>query len=184
VSQATFQALQGLWFAPWLADVQGLDRAAAAQYLFASALAYCAASFALGPLVDALGRGGISPLRVYQAGMLATAAAFLPLALGARQGAWLALVGFAALSIAAIIAYSLITQLVPPAQTGRVTTASNLILFSASFAAQWGVGAILGLWPAAEGRYNAEGYRAAFGLLAAAQALAALWLLTARAEKR
>ena len=34
ICQATFQALQGLWFAPWLADVHGLARGAAADYLF------------------------------------------------------------------------------------------------------------------------------------------------------
>ena len=87
---------------------------------------------------------------------------------------------FAATSIAAIVAYTLLTQLVPSAQTGRVTTASNLILFGTSFAVQWGVGALLGLWPSEQGRYAAEGYRMAFGVLLAAQAAAAAWLLTAR----
>ena len=184
LSQATFQALQGLWFAPWLSDLHGLDRARAADYLFASALSYLVASFALGPVSDALARRRIPQLRVYQAGMLATAVAFAPIALGARSGTLAALVLFAATSIAAVIAYSLLTQLVPSSQTGRVTTASNLLLFATSFAVQWGVGAILGLWPTAEGRYHVEGYRAAFGVLLAAQALAALWLLTARETKR
>src|SRR5713226_5460667 len=54
LSQATFQALQGLWFAPWLADVHGLTRATAADYLFASALAYLVASVSLGHLSEAL----------------------------------------------------------------------------------------------------------------------------------
>ena len=71
----------------------------------------------------------------------------------------------------------------PALWSGRVTTASNLLLFLASFGAQWGVGAILGLWPALEGRYNPDGYLAAFGLLLAAQAAAAVWLLTARDTK-
>jgi MFS family permease len=184
LAQASFQALQGLWFAPWLADVHGLDRGGAADYLFASALAYLVASITLGRLTDAAAKRGLSQLRVYQAGMLLTAAAFAPLALGARSGVLLALVLFAAMSIAAIIAYTLLTQLVPPAQTGRVTTASNLLLFGTSFAMQWGVGAILGLWPAVGGRYDPDAYRAAFGLLLAAQAAAAAWLLTAREARR
>jgi MFS family permease len=180
VCQATFQALQGLWFAPWLADVHGLGRGAAADYLFWSAAAYMLASFALGPFTDWIGK----PLRVYQAGMLACTAAFAPLAWGVGQGVLLILALFAATSIAAIIAYTLLTHLVPPAQTGRVTTASNLLLFGTSFAVQWGVGAILGLWPSAGGRYDPEGYRVAFGLLLAAQAAAAAWLLTAPREAR
>ena len=38
-------------------------------------------------------------------------------------------------------------------------------------------------WPSAQGRYDPEGYAVAFGVLLAAQAAAAAWLLTAR-EKR
>ena len=180
VCGATFQALQGLWFAPWLADVHGLARGVVADYLLSSAAAYMLASFALGPLTDFMGRRGIAPLRVYQAGMLACTAAFVPIALGTQRGALLFLVLFAATSIAAIIAYTLLTQLVPAAQTGRVTTASNLLLFGTSFVFQWGVGAILGQWPGAQGRYDPEAYRVAFGLLLAAQAAAAAWLLTAK----
>ena len=179
ICQATFQALQGLWFAPWLADVHGLDRTATADHLLFSAAAYMAASFALGPLAEYLGKRGYSPLRIYQTGMLACTATFIPLAFGAHGLALIFLVLFAGTSIAAIIAYTLLTQLVPAAQTGRVTTASNLLLFGTSFAIQWGVGAILGQWPGAQGRYDPEAYRFAFGLLLAAQAAAAAWLLSA-----
>ncbi len=180
ISQATFQALQGLWFAPWLADVHGLDRGTAAGYLFASAAAYMAASLGLGVVTDFGAKRGISQLRVYQLGMLSCAAAFAPLAFGLKESLLVCLVLFAATSIAAIIAYTLLTHLVPASQTGRVTTASNLLLFGTSFAVQWGVGSILGLWPAEGGRYDPEGYRVAFGVLLAAQAAAAVWLLTAR----
>lgn len=180
VSQGAFQALQGLWFAPWLADVYGMDRRAAADVLFISALAYLVASMGLGRLADVLGRRGVSQLRLYQVGMVVTTIAFVPLALGLRDGLLVALAIFAAASIAAIIAYTLVTRLVPDAQTGRVTTASNVLLFAASFGFQWGVGAVLGLWPTSEGRYDPEGYRVAFGILVAAQAAVAAWLLTAK----
>ena len=180
ICQASFQALQGLWFAPWLADVHGLERRAVADYLLFSAAAYMIASFALGPFSDAISKRGLAPLRLYQVGMLLCAATFAPIALGAGRGVLLFLVLFAATSIASIVAYSLLTQLVPAAQTGRVTTACNLLLFGTSFTFQWGVGAILGQWPGAQGRYDPEAYRVAFGLLLAAQAAAAAWLLTAR----
>jgi MFS family permease len=184
ICQATFQALQGLWFAPWLADVHGLARGAAADYLFLSAAAYMAASFALGPFSEWAGKRSVSQLRVYQGGMILCAAAFAPLAFGLSTGVAFFLVLFAATSIAAIVAYTLLIQLVPAAQTGRVTTASNLLLFGTSFAFQWGVGAILGNWPSAQGRYDPEGYGVAFGVLLAAQAAAAAWLLTAKEARR
>ena len=173
--QGTFQSLQGLWFAPWLADVHGLERGAIANYLLASAVAYMVASFALGAVAEALG----SPLRLYQIGTLVAAAAFVPLALG-TEGVMVFLPLFAATSIATISSYTLLTQLVPAAQSGRVTTASNLLMFAVAFCFQWGVGAILGLWPSAGGRYDPAGYRVAFGILLAAQAAAAAWLLTAK----
>jgi sugar phosphate permease len=182
--QATYQALQGLWFAPWLADVHGLARGAAADYLFISAAAYGLASFALGPVSEWANKRGVSQLRLYQGGMILCAAAFAPLAFGAPAGVLFFLALFAATSIAAIVAYTLLTALVPAGQTGRVTTASNLLLFSTSFAFQWGVGAILGNWPTAQGRYDPEGYRVAFGILLAAQAAAAAWLLTAKETTR
>jgi uncharacterized membrane protein len=142
-----------------------------------------AASLALGPVSDVAAKRGVAALRFYQIGMLACTAAFVPIALGSQRWPLVFLVLFAATSIAAIIAYSLLTQLVPQAQTGRVTTASNVVLFGTSFAVQWGVGAVLGQWPGAQGRYDPEAYRFAFGLLLAAQAAAAAWLLTAR-ERR
>ena len=184
LSQATFQALQGLWFAPWLADVHGLARGPAADYLFFSAAAYMLASFALGPFSEWAGKRGVSQLRIYQGGMIVCTAAFAPLAFGPPGGVLVLLVVFAASSIAAVIAYTLLTHLVPAAQTGRVTTASNLLLFGTSFGFQWGVGAILGNWPSAQGRYDPEGYRVAFGLLLATQAAATAWLLTAKETRR
>ena len=184
ICQATFQALQGLWFAPWLADVHGLERRTTADYLFWSAAAYMAASFVLGPFSDRAAKRGVAPLRFYQLGMLACTAAFIPIALNFEKAVLVYLVLFAATSIAAIIAYTLLTHLVPVAQTGRVTTASNLVLFGTSFSFQWGVGAILGYWPSAQGRYDPEAYRVAFGVLLAAQAAAAAWLLTARESRR
>ena len=177
--QGTFQSLQGLWFAPWLADVHGLERGAIAHYLLASAVAYMLASFALGSISEAIG----SPLRLYQIGTLTAAALFVPLALG-MDGVMFFLPLFAATSIATISSYTLLTQLVPPAQSGRVTTASNLLMFAVAFCFQWGVGAILGLWPSASGRYDPAGYRVAFGILLAAQAAAAAWLLTAKEPRR
>src|SRR3989475_12303219 len=119
LSQATFQALQGLWFAPWLADVHGFSRAAAAEYLFASALAYLVASVLLGQLTEVLAKRGVSQLRFYQAGMLLCAASFAPIALGAASGTLLWLLLFAPTSIAPITAYTPLPPLLPAAPTRR-----------------------------------------------------------------
>jgi len=50
----------------------------------------------------------------------------------------------------------------------------------AAFAAQWGIGAIVSLWPSGiAGRYASAGFRAGFGLMLAMQILAWLWFLVA-----
>jgi len=45
-----------------------------------------------------------------------------------------------------------------------------------AFAAQWGIGAIIGLWQETSGGgYDPAGYRAAFGLMLILQVMAAGW---------
>ncbi|WP_271565615.1 hypothetical protein [Bradyrhizobium sp. CCBAU 11386] len=58
-SVGTAWALHGLWAAQWLADVDGLDRAAVVQQLFVMAAALSLKAFLLGVLPDRLRRYGI-----------------------------------------------------------------------------------------------------------------------------
>jgi len=46
-----------------------------------------------------------------------------------------------------------------------VNTALNLLTFLGAFAAQWGIGAVINLWPASDNGYAVPGYRAAFGMM-------------------
>jgi hypothetical protein len=65
--------------------------------------------------------------------------------------------------------------------SGRVNTALNLLVFVTAFLAQWGIGSVIELWPAAEGTgYAPAGYRAAFGAMLAAQGLTFLWYVVGR----
>jgi hypothetical protein len=86
--------------------------------------------------------------------------------------------GFTAIS--ASLAYALFTPLFPPEMTGRVNTASNVLMFGISFLFQWGIGAVLRLYPVVEGRYAAEGYAAALLILGVLQLAAIAWLVPMR----
>jgi MFS family permease len=176
VGHATYQALQGLWLGPWLADVAGLERAAAANMLFAAAFAYTLGSVFFGVASDRLLRQGIPRLTVYKIGMTLALAAFIAIWLDVQAGrlAIIAVYGFTVIS--ASLAYSLFTVRFPPEMTGRVNTASNLLMFGASFACQWGIGAVLKQYPVIDGRYAPEGYALAFGILALAQLATLVWL--------
>jgi predicted MFS family arabinose efflux permease len=60
VGVGTSWSLQGLWAAPWLRDVQGLDRAAVVQPLSAMAIAVCIAVLLLGTVANRLRRSGVT----------------------------------------------------------------------------------------------------------------------------
>ncbi len=179
-----YQALQGLWLAPWLADVGGLGRGEVANYLLAGSLAYGVGSVVFGTLADRMASAGLSRLAAYKVGMGLALAAFLALAAGTRSGvlAIMVLYGFGA--CAAALPYAILSQHFPPQLTGRVITASNIFMFIASFAFQWGIGAVLRFWPALDGRYPAEGYAVALGIAGLLQLAAVAWLLPLKEAPR
>ena len=53
-------SLQGLWAAPWLRDVEGLERAAIVQHLSGMAIAVCVAALLLGTVASRLRRVGVT----------------------------------------------------------------------------------------------------------------------------
>ena len=176
VVHGAYQALQGLWLAPWLADIGGQSRSEVARTLFAGSLAYAAGSVIFGTLADRMA----ARLTTFKVGMVLAVGAFFAIAAGAREGAVtiVMLYGFGA--CAAALPYTILSRHFPPGLTGRVITASNIFMFLASFAFQWGIGVLLRLWPAIEGRYPAEGYAVAFGIAGVLQLAVLLWLLPMR----
>jgi MFS family permease len=177
ICHACYLALQGLWLGPWLYDVAGQPRSSVGQYLFVTALAYTLGSAFFGIASDRLVHAGISRLTMFKLGLAVSLALFCLLAAGVQTwlGAILALYGFTCISAA--LAYPLLTALVPPEMTGRVTTASNVLMFAVAFAFQWAIGAVLRFYPVADGQYAAAGYSTALFLLAALQIAALAWLM-------
>jgi predicted MFS family arabinose efflux permease len=177
VCHAGYLALQGLWLGPWLYDVAGMPRHAVGHYLFVTALAYTLGSIFFGVSSDRLAAAGISRLTVFKLGMAVSVAVFWLLALGltAQLGLLLFVYGFTTISGA--LAYALLPPAFPREMTGRVSTATNVLMFAVSFLFQWGVGAVLRLYPVAEGQYSPQGYSAALVILAALQLAVLAWLL-------
>ncbi len=177
-SQAAFLAIQSLWVGPWLADVGGLERDQVANHLLLVAASMVAGFISWGVIVDRLRRVGISPTTVAIVGMsifiviqclitFRLSNAILPL--------WM-LFGFFATT--GILPYAALSQKFSLNLAGRVNTGLNLMVFVGAFAAQWGSGIIIGLWPkSAEGNYNPEGYMAAFGVIMGIQILGVIWLI-------
>ena len=174
----TMLAFQSLWAATWMRDVAGMhDRIAVGNVLVAFNLGMTAAFLLAGALGDWLARRGVaveSTLTAYcvmallAQGWLMVAPATLP------HLAW-GLYSFGANAL--VLAFSVLARHFPPALTGRVTTALNLLSFGTAFLLQWGIGGVLNRWPVVEGRYDAAGYYGAWLVLFAAQAAALVWLL-------
>lgn len=168
--------LLGLWAGPWLRDVAGFARADMADRLLIAAAAFGVGGVACGTLSDWLARRGVPAVTTYFAGCMACTLAMLPIVLGVREGAvlwWALFVGFCAFGS---LSYPLLATRFPADITGRLVTALNLITFSTAFVVQFGVGAIINLWPVVEGRYAVEGYAVALGLCWVLQFASVLWL--------
>lgn len=184
ICHSGYLALQGLWLGPWLYDVAGQPREAVGNYLFATAAAYTVGSVFFGVTSDRLARSGVSRLTMYKLGLTLALAMFALIAAGVQTGLTAVLVVYGFTTISAALAYPLLTVLFPPEMTGRVNTASNVLMFSCSFVFQWGIGAVLKLYPVLDGRYSPAGYGTALFVLAALQVAVLAWLLPMREEKR
>jgi predicted MFS family arabinose efflux permease len=176
LTQAAFMAIHGLWSGPFLRDVVGLGRQETAGLLLLMALAMIIGYVGLGTLAERLSRRGIPPMAVAGAGMLLFMLQLLFFVLPIKLLALPSYLLFGFFGTAGILVYAVLSQQFAPELAGRVNTALNLLVFVAAFAAQWGIGAVINLWPVdAGGGYAPAGYRAAFAILLLLQILAAGW---------
>lgn len=177
-AQATFLSIQSLWAGPWLRDVAGLNRIAVADHLLLIAVAMVAGFLSIGWAAQQLSRFGLPPLRFAVGAItvfIAVQAALVLLPSGPVTVLWMA---FGFFGTSGIVPYAALSQQFPPHLAGRVNSGMNLMVFTTAFAAQWGIGTVIGLWAGNGGEgYAPEGYRAAFAIMLTLQLLALLWFL-------
>jgi len=177
-----FMALQGLWAVPWLMNVSGATRASAAGHLFAMGLAMLACNLGIATLATRLARAGIQPIMLLSGGTgLALACmGVIILDLGPTLLLW---AGFALFVSTSTLAYALLAAQFPPALSGRVTTALNLLAFVGAFGLQWGIGLVVDTL-LVFGLDTAAAYRAAFGVMFLMQAAAYAWFVIEGKRRR
>ena len=174
--QSTFIAVQSLWSGPWLYDVAGLGRAAVAEYLFMIAASMVAGFLVLGTAAERLSRIGIKPIAVNVFGVIMFMGVQGILVLQWQSAVLAQWMVFGFFGTTSILSYAILSQNFAKEFAGRVNAGLNLLLFTASFFVQWGIGAIIDLWPATNaGQYAAEGYQAAFAALLVLQVIALIW---------
>jgi nitrate/nitrite transporter NarK len=170
----SFMAVQGLWSVPWLMDVNGYDRAAAARHLLVMSVVMLGGYVLVGLFATRLARRGLRPQHIFGFGFALNAAA-LSAVFAELPGtqAWWALYGLGA--TANILAFTVLNEGFARELAARANTALNLLMFIGSFATQWGIGLVIDAARTGLGFDTANGLRLAFAIVLAADTLACLW---------
>src|SRR6266481_4020889 len=171
----TAWALQGLWAAQWLKDVEGLDRAGVVFHLFAMAVALSLGAVLLGVAADRLRRRGVGPevlLGLVAAVFIATQFALI---LRLPLPSYLQWAVVAAVGAATVVSFPILAEYFPKELAGRANGALNLFHIAAAFAVQFTTGVVLQHWTPEAGHYPEIAYQTAFALNLALQVVAWIW---------
>ena len=177
----TAWALQGLWAAQWLKDVEGLDRAGVVFHLFAMAVALSLGAILLGLAVDRLRKHGVGPgalLGLVAAVFIATQFALI---LHLPIPSYLQWAVVAAVGAATVLSFAILAEYFPKQLAGRANGALNLFHIAVAFAVQYATGVVLQQWTPEAGRYPEIAYQTAFALNLALQVVAWIWFMFPRA---
>ena len=176
----TAWALQGLWAAQWLKDVEGLDRAGVVFHLFAMAVALSLGAILLGVAVDRLRRRGVGPgalLGLVAAVFIATQFALI---LRLPLPSYLQWAVVAAVGAATVLSFAILAEYFPKQLAGRANGALNLFHIAAAFVVQYATGVVLQHWTPQAGHYPEIAYQTAFALNLALQVVAWIWFMFPR----
>jgi MFS family permease len=157
----TAWSLQGLWAAPWLTDVAGLDRPAVVEHLTLMAAAMSASALLLGALAERLRRAGIST-ELFLAGTLALSmAAQLLLLLDVPVSTYLLFAIIAVAGATTVLSFAILARYFPKEVAGRANAALGVLNMGTAFGLQCLAGLIIGRWHAADGHYPVDAHQAA-----------------------
>jgi MFS family permease len=171
----TSWSLQGLWAAPWLRDVGGLDRAGVVQCLGAMAIALSLSALLLGAAADWVRRLGIRTEIVLASTLSLSMAAQLVLILGWSLPSYISWTVVAAAGAATVLSYASLGRYFPREASGRANAALNLLHMGGTFGLQCATGFIIERWQQVEGRYPVEAHQAALAVGLALQLAALVW---------
>jgi MFS family permease len=176
----TAWALQGLWAAQWLKDVEGFDRTDVVFHLFAMAVALSLGAILLGVTADRLRRRGVGPevlLGLVAAVFIATQFALILRLPIPSYLLWAVVAGVGA---ATVLSFAILAEYFPKQLAGRANGALNLFHIAAAFAVQYATGVVLQHWTPQAGHYPEIAYQTAFALNLAFQVVAWIWFMFPR----
>ena len=171
----TAWALQGLWVAPWLSDVEGLGRAGLLLHLFLMAIALSVGALVLGIAAEPLRRRGVGPQMLFVLVPATFIVAQLSLILRWPMPSFVPWAVIAAVGATTVLSYAVLADYFPKELAGRANAALNAFHIGVAFVLQVVTGVVVQLWPCLEGHYPKIAYQTAFALNLGLQIAAAIW---------
>jgi MFS family permease len=182
-SVGTNGAYLSLWAPIWLRDVAGFTQGQQEWALFSMMAATMIGMLTVGSLTQREARRGRSGMTIVLGGVVLSLTAQVLALLEFASLGWLIWPLFAFGSASIIGLFALLARRFAPAVAGRVNTTLNCLMFSGSFAAQWGVGLIINQFPqAANGHYSPAAHQTALGIMLAIQLAGLLWYFLRKAK--
>jgi MFS family permease len=172
---ATSWSLQGLWAAPWLRDVEHLDRSDVVQHLTVMALVVCLSALLLGTIGGRLRRIGIKTEWVLASTLMASMAAQALLVVRCPVPSSLLWPVIAAAGAATVLSFTILGEYFPKEMSGRANAALNLLHLACAFVLQSATGLIISQWPESHGAHPAEAHELAMAASLALQLAALGW---------
>ncbi len=178
VHNSVFLSYQALWMGPWLRDVAGQSFSSVAETLLWFNIGMFVGVLCLGTLADRLQKFGIKPVAVMAGGIGISLGIQCLFALEQVSIATPLCFAFGFFGSSPLLVFSVFGQTFPSRLAGRANTAQNMLSFIGAFAAQWGIGAIINMWPElADGFYDPAGHRAALITVIGIQIVALAYFL-------
>ena len=171
----TAWALQGLWAAPWLSDVEGLDRPELLQHLLIMAIALSLGALLWGVAVDRLRRHGVGPRTLLGLVAMMFIAAQLALILRLPLPSYVPWIVVAAIGAGTVLSYAILAEYFPTELAGRANAALNLFHIGGAFVVQYMTGLVVQLWAPIDGHYPEVAYQTAFAFNVGLQVAAGIW---------
>ena len=178
ISSGANMAIHGLWMKPWLRDVTGLSADNAAQLLFAMTLTFIGGFLTLGIIAERLSQlFDVHLMSISVFGMTIFLFIQGTMIYGGIGSPLILVILLGFFGTASVLVYAGYAKIFPKNLSGRVRTFLNLLVFIGAFILQWGIGAIIELWPPTDNGYDPESYQSAFGFLFILQAAGLMWYL-------
>ena len=168
-------AMQGLWAAAWLSDVEELSRSKIVQYLFVMALGLSAGALLLGSGANFLRKYGVPPSVLLTITMTIFISVQLCLIARIHLAQYLIWSVVGCVGAATVLSYAVLAESFPKECIGQANAALNLLHVGGGFAIQCFIGIVIQQWTNKGGHYPPIAYRTAFFLIVLPQCMALAW---------